>query len=134
MHQISARTRIFRYMSKISVPKNLFTNIMHRIDGEQVHKVMRRRFFAVSSLCAVIAAFLIPAVSVVQQEFAQTGLVEYLSLIVSDFGEVVANWQDYLLGILESVPVTGIIELLTGVFMLLISLKFASRYHRAAIS
>src|SRR3989338_679254 len=105
---------------------HLFDNVLRRI-GHEKQRVVRRRFAFFSLTLASSAIGAIPAFQWVMSSFAESGSLEFLSLIFSDFGTVSAYWRSFGFALLESLPVLGIIALLGAVFVFLQSLRLASR-------
>ncbi|MEK7211972.1 MAG: hypothetical protein AAB731_05050 [Patescibacteria group bacterium] len=73
-----------------------------------------------------LAAFF-PVLRALMADISVSGLIHYISLVFSDTGVVMASGGDYLLLIVESLPVLGITELLIIMFIFLGSLRLTSR-------
>jgi len=115
--------KLFTHLESPEPPAGLFAKIMARIHEEERLLSIKRRLFLSSTTVLISAGALIPVVNAFQTEFAQSGLFQFLSLLLFDLGSVAANWQDFGLAILESLPAMSMMALLITMFVLLWSLK-----------
>jgi hypothetical protein len=97
---------------------------MARIQEEKLLLSVKKRLILFSATILASVGILIPGVSVFQAEFAQSGFSQFLSLIFSDLGAVTANWQNFGLALLESLPAISMIAFLTTMLVFLWSLKY----------
>lgn len=118
--------KFFTHPAPPEPPDDLFDKIARRIREEE-RRTFKRRLTIFSIALALSAAAFIPAFRAVETELAESGFVEFSSLLFSDSGAVLAYWQSFVFALLESLPTTGLIALLAAVFALLQSLKFFSR-------
>jgi hypothetical protein len=58
--------------------------------------------------------------------FVQTPTSHYLALVFTDFGLIAANWQDYSLGVLGSLPLGTFFILLASVLGSMLLVDFAA--------
>lgn len=72
----------------------------------------------------------IPAYSYMSSEIARTGFSEFLYLMYSDSTLVIINWQEMVFTILESLPIVGMVVILTLALTLLASLRMIARTSR----
>ncbi|MEK7649824.1 MAG: hypothetical protein AAB367_02615 [Patescibacteria group bacterium] len=63
-------------------------------------------------------------------EIARTGFSEFLYLMYSDSAFVITNWQEMIFTILESLPIVGMVAILTLALTLLASLRMIARSSR----
>ncbi|MBI4991682.1 MAG: hypothetical protein HZB99_00490 [Candidatus Harrisonbacteria bacterium] len=115
--------KLFTHFTPPEPPEGLFDKIIARIREEEQLLFVKRRLILFSIAVVVSATAFIPAINAFQQEFAQSGFSQFLSLIFSDLGSVMANWQDFGLAILESLPAVSIITFLATTLIFLWSLK-----------
>jgi hypothetical protein len=106
-----------------SVPREkLFPSIMKRLQREERKRAFRRlAFFSAcfaGSLSAVFFAFLY-----FEKGLADSGFVQFFSLIFTDFSVIVHYWQIFSLTLIEAVPVAATSFLLLAGLALLLSLK-----------
>ena len=115
--------KLFTHLEPPEPPAGLLNKIMARIREEELLLSIRKRLILFSSVVLMSAGAFIPVINAFQAEFAQSGFSQFLSLIFSDFGSVMANWQDFGLTILESLPAMSLIALLTTALVFLWSSK-----------
>jgi len=119
--------KIFTNLKSPKPPENLFNKVMSRIRQEKNLLTVKRRMAVfsaglISSAVAIIASF-----RVVESEMIKSGFIQFASLIFSDMGTVLSNWQNFVLALLESLPVVSIAVFLLTIFAFLQSLKFLAR-------
>jgi hypothetical protein len=105
----------------------LFNKIMHRIHKEQRLRIIRRRIAIFSVIFVASLTAFIPAFHALQKSITESGFMQFLSLLFSDFEIVVAYWQNFALSLLESLPVLNLIMFLAVVLALLESIKFLTK-------
>ncbi len=129
--KIKGRTKrravfVFIYM-RIELPEGILDRIMARIREERRLLVFKRRLmlYSIGAIGSFIA--LVPAFGAMWTELAQSGLAQFISLIFSDTGAVLAFWDVFVLSILESLPAFSIVVVLATLFVFLGSLKLLAR-------
>ena len=85
----------------------LFKAVMERLDRERRLSALRHRLIAANIFLGVCVVCSIPLFRAVAGEFARSGFVQYLSLLLSDFKTVSVYWQDLVLSLAESLPVAS---------------------------
>jgi hypothetical protein len=143
MHQKASLFRIYcmtynfekhEKSDNYAVPEGLFDKVMFRIKIEQRLAIVRRRvIFVVVAFITGLISF-IPVWGTFSRAYAQSGFGQYLQLLFSDFSSVIAHWQDYSLGLLESFPVISTVELLSVIFIVLLTLRFVFKYSKELLS
>jgi len=111
---------------EIKIPRGLFDKVMSRIHTEEKIAKQRRLIF-LSLIFVSSLVMLFPSFKMLKEGVAQSGFIQFLSLIFSDFDVVLAYWRNFALVLLEALPVAGLAAFLTSVFILLGSLKFLVR-------
>ncbi|MDP2655107.1 MAG: hypothetical protein Q8P17_00905 [bacterium] len=96
---------------------------MARIREEELLLSVKKRLILFSATVLASVGILIPVAGAFQAEFVQSDFSQFLSLMFSDLGAVTANWQDFGLALLESLPAAGLIAFLATTLVLLWSLK-----------
>lgn len=115
--------KLFFHFRQPELPNGLLDRVINRINKERKLISVRRRLVIFSFIfIASIAAF-VPALKMVEAELANSRFVEFFSLLFSDTNIVMAYWQNFVLSLLEALPVTSLIILLFVMFMLLESAK-----------
>lgn len=105
-------------------PKGLFNKIMARIQEERRLLTIKRRITIFSLGVVGSAVALIPTFKMVQTGLYESGFLYFFSLIFSDFGTVVSYWQNFIMSLLETLPVINLVILLIIIFIFMESLKF----------
>ncbi len=109
-------------------PKQLFERIITRLKMEKKLAVSRRRMlYFVFILAGTFAGFIVTCAAL-QNILVQSELLKILSLVFSDPKVVLANWQDFGLFVLESLPAISLAIFFVALFVLLGSLKYAVKY------
>lgn len=106
--------------------KILFEKIMLRIWAERNKIAIKRKIVIFSVILAVSFAGLFPVVKATYSGFVNSGFTQLFSLIFSDTSVVIGLWQNFVLSLLETLPINGI--LITGVLVVIFfgSLRFLS--------
>ncbi|PIU75295.1 MAG: hypothetical protein COS76_01545 [Candidatus Portnoybacteria bacterium CG06_land_8_20_14_3_00_39_12] len=104
--------------------KRLFNEIMLRIKTEQRKAIVRRKIAIFSFVLVVSLSGFIPALGMAWTDLADSGFVQLFSLAFSDTKIMMTYWQNYLLSLLESLPITGLMVVGISLLALLGSLKF----------
>ena len=108
----------------IEPPERLYLGILARIESEK-RRIARIRLAFFGVVAAASLAAIIPSFQYAAREFAQSGFYEYLFLLFSDSGAVLASWREFALSLAESLPITEITIFLIMVFVFLVSAKLA---------
>ena len=89
----------------------------------------RQRFYAIIKVSVSLAGLTVSggllflAAAELSRQLAQSGMLRILSLVFSDTWLILANWQTFVLSILESLPIGPIILVASGALIALTSLK-----------
>lgn len=104
---------------------HLADRIIGRIAAERRRALVRRIAFFSAGAIASTAAF-VPSLLALRTAAAESGFVQYLSLLFSDGGAVAAIWQDFAYALMESLPAASIASCLTAFLLLFASLTILS--------
>ncbi len=119
--------KLFAHIESPELPENLFGKIMQRINQERRLSVLKRKLAVISFMTTCSLAAFIPVFRMAQAEFSQSGFFQFFSLIFSDFGTIITQWQSFIFTLLESLPLVSITALLAVIFVFLLSLKILTR-------
>ena len=119
--------KLFTHLKKVEPVPELFGQIMDRIHKEQNLAVIQRRFIFFSMGLAISIAAFIPAFKMVRAGFIESGFAEYFLLLFSDSEIIAVHWQDYVLSLLESLPVMSLIIFSAVTLLFLESLKLLAK-------
>ena len=107
-------------------PEGLYEKVILRLKKEQrLFAIKRLAVFGLTTIGSAIA--FIPAFLAVQTNFAESGFMQFFSLLFSDFEIVIIYWQNFTFSLLEALPVMSLIALLGTILIFLESLKFLTR-------
>ncbi len=104
-------------------PADLFDRIVFAIDRRR-RVYARLKFGGFSLLSAASLSLMFFAFGELGRQINQAGTLKFLSLIFSDLEIVLANWQEFSLSFLESLPILPITLSLAGILILLFAVKF----------
>lgn len=106
--------------------EKLSAKIMLRIRKEQKILAIKRAF--IFSLTAISSAVVfIFALKMVGDGVAESGFLQFFSLLFSDFRIVIIHWKSFVFSLLESLPAMGLVILCVAVFGFFGSLKFLTK-------
>ncbi|MDD4990128.1 MAG: hypothetical protein PHW31_02350 [Candidatus Pacebacteria bacterium] len=100
---------------------------MLRIKTEQKRMVLKQKIVGFSLVLTVSFLGLIPAIKMAYSGFVESGFVQIFSLAFSDTSIIMIYWQNFVLSLLESLPITGLLATGFSLFVILGSLKFLSK-------
>jgi hypothetical protein len=119
--------KLFTHLPAPEPPAGLAEAVIGRIRLERRLSAVKARLIALAfGLVGSLAAAVFAARSV-WQAMTESGLPQFLSLLFSDADAIVTYWGDFALGVLESLPVGGLILFLAAVACALGALRFAAR-------
>lgn len=84
----------------------------------------RRAFIASAALLPISGVAFAMSLWYAAQAFAQSGFVEYVSLVLSDTDAVIAYWGEFLYSVVEAVPFGALSASLALLVCVLITLRF----------
>lgn len=101
------------------MPVDLLSKIMTRIHNEQQIAVAKRHLviWTVGLLGSLVALW--PAIATLSKSLTETGFGQYFKLIFTDTGIIFAQWETYLLSLLENLPTFGLMEILGVILVVL---------------
>lgn len=104
----------------------LFDKVIGRIQQFQRDKrvkAVKRRIFVFSALSLISLIAFVPAFSTMKLNMTESGFLNFISLLFSDFKVVMSYWQNFTMSLLESLPVVNLVLVFFLVFSFLWSLK-----------
>lgn len=127
---------LFTHLRSVEPRVDLLDRIMNRIDTEKMlvptFRVKIRLILAIIGACAAMT-FIVPLWNIFQNDMAQSGFAQFVSLLFSDLDTVVNVWQDYAFSLIESLPLLSLTAILSTVLLLLFALKYLARDMRAIV-
>lgn len=110
--------KIYESIEKKEPDSDLLANIMLKISREQ-RLGLYRKMAAHASVSALSLGLLLSSFYYIYTNLAQSAFFDLLSLFFSDFGIVLSFWQDYLLSVLESLPLMSLMIFFASTLLLL---------------
>jgi len=87
---------------------DLYDRVINRINHEEKFMILKRRLILRSAGLLLSIFALIPLGIRLFSDIASSGFTQFLSLLFSDFSIVMANIGDYVLSLLELMPVLSL--------------------------
>ncbi len=123
--------KLFAHVRHKEPPKGLYQAIIGRISIEASTQA-RRRSYLFGALSVISLGAFIPALQYAVSGLSQSGLNNYLSLLLSDGQTMLLYWKDFALAVTDSVPLMSITASLAALFVFLGSVKALVSTLRAA--
>ncbi len=114
--------KLFGDLSQITPPANLHDCILLRIDQERKYISKRNLFFSGTLSVLSFIIFILAFQFTVQESF-QMSFYNYIYLMSSDGGILISYWREFILSLVESVSLLGVIILGFGMIGFLGSFK-----------
>ena len=128
--QAALEQAIKKHLGSAQMPEfsnYLFEKIVKRVDYEQNLKTLKPKLWAGVAVLAGSLGLLAFALSVFVKAFGQTPTSHFFALSFTDFGVVMANWQDFLLSILESLPLGALVFFLSACLASVFLIDFSKK-------
>ena len=113
----------------IKPPKRLFWVIIERLKLEKNLKIFKEKFSIFLAALIISIILVATAIFIFNSELAGSESGSLFSLLFSDTGIVLSYYKNFVLAILESMPVTSIIFSLAAIVLVMISLRFVVGYY-----
>ncbi len=114
------------FFNKEHAPQGLFEKILARIYDERLLRAKRWLVLIVSGLIVgfgvVVAVF-----QSMEASFVDSGFAELISLMFSDFYIIAADWRNFGIAVLESLPTFDVIAFLGVTLSIMYLLTFFAR-------
>jgi len=119
--------KLFTALKQPEMNPLLFNQVIHSIQKEKKLLIFKKRaiIFSVITFCSIL--MFLPSFRILQAELTKSGLMQFTSLLFSDFTIITNQWQNFSLSILEALPVLSLIMFLATALLFLESLKLFIR-------
>lgn len=97
-------------LKSIDPPAGLFEKIILAIKQEQELRQTRKILSIFLSLLIISVVALPISAIMLAAQIENSGILYFISTMISDMGHSLALWQDFSLAILESLPITGMLS------------------------
>lgn len=109
--------------------KELLERILQRISYEKQRKMKRRFFFSMAGVILSIIVFIL-IWPFVYNDFVSSGFAYFLFVIFSHPALMINYLKDFALALLESLPIFGLLLLLSNLIILMIFLRLFIKIRR----
>ena len=111
-----------RKREKVTKEK-LLQSVLLRIRKEERSRTMRRDLaYAGAFFASLVALFF--SWNVFRAEIVQSGFIQLASLFLSDTAIILTDWRNFVLSILEALPVVAITALFSSLWLAILFLKY----------
>ena len=115
--------KLFTHLKPPESPTGLFGRIMLAISREQELQNTRKLAFVFLALL-VISLIAAPFSWIFfSGQMTESGILQFMSIAISDLGIFFAFWQDFSLAIVESLPVMGITVFVANMILVVFTLR-----------
>lgn len=113
---------LFKKTKLIEPPADLFDKIIAAIKREK--ELQRTKKILISSFSLLIASFVAMPFSFnfFIEQLRNSGVIYFISIVLSDFKVFLSFWQDFTLAILESLPIFPLLVFMGNLFFLTFTL------------
>lgn len=115
--------KLFTHLTPPEPPTGLFDRILLAIKREQELRNTKRLAFGFLALLAISLITAPFSWTLFSGQMAESGVLQFISAAVSDFGTFLSIWPDSLMAIAESLPVTGIVLFTVNMILAVFTLR-----------
>jgi len=116
-------------ISPTKPPKRLFWVVIKRLKLEKNLKIFKEKFSIFLTVLIISIILVAAAIFIFNSELAESESGFLFSLLFSDTGIVLSYYKNFVLAVLESMPVVSINASLAAILLLTISLRFVVGYY-----
>lgn len=115
--------KLFTRLKPVEPPTGLFDRIIFAIKREQ--EIQHTKRVALGFLALFLVSIIATPFSwmVLVKQAENSGIFYFISLAVSDMGVLVLLWQSFILAILESLPVMGIVLFTANIAVVIFTIR-----------
>jgi hypothetical protein len=119
--------QLFTHLDSPNPPAYLLPKIMQAIADEKQPAIFKGKLVIFSLMAIFSVAAAVYALVLFKTGAAESGFWQFISLLFSDYQVVVTAWQNYLLSLIETLPLTSLILLLSSILIFCESIKLLSK-------
>jgi hypothetical protein len=130
-HTKNTYEKLFSHLGDVPTPDGLAHAVVARVAFERKRSVQRRRvLFGGLSLTSLVA--FVPTISMLMQDVASTGFLQYSTLLLSDSSIVLRYGTTFALSLAETLPIvsTSLLLALTSLFIWSVTQTFHYSPHK----
>ncbi len=114
---------LFKQSDPPGPDRRLLDSVMAAVARERRRDLFFRRLPLLGSGLAMSGAAAAYAVVLAVADASRSGLAGFLSMIVTDTGAVFASWKDYLLSLIDALPVVPLAGVCAALFVFFVLLR-----------
>ena len=115
--------KLFTNLTPPEPPAGLFDRIFLAIKREQELRSSKRLAFGFLALLAVSFIAAPFSWTLFSGQMAESGVLQFISVAVSDLGTFFSIWPDSVMAVAESLPVTGIVLFTVNMILAVFTLR-----------
>ncbi len=115
--------KLFTRLEPPEPPAGLFDRIILAIKREQELRNTKRLAFGFLALLIVSLAAAPFSWSFFSGQIAESGVLQFMSIAISDFGVFFSLWPEAVMAVAESLPVMGIVIFAINIIMAVFTLR-----------
>jgi len=115
--------KLFTHLEPPELPAGLFDRILLAIKREQELRSTKRLAFGFLTLLLVSLATLPFSWTLFSEQMAESGILQFISIAISDLKTFLSMWPDSVMAIAESLPVTGIVLFTVNMILAVFTLR-----------
>ena len=119
--------KIFSHIDHPALPDGILARVLSRIESEKGLIAARKKIFWLSAFSAASLSVIIFSWTSFQAGASESGLFQLASLAFTDFSAIASHYQDFILSIVEALPMLAIVGLLAGALVFIESLSALAR-------
>lgn len=108
--------------SLIEPSQNLKSSIINKIKIEETKRTIYKMVFSSVASLASVSVAIIFIINIIN-DASQSGLTNYLSLLLSDGASILSYWQSYVLSVAESLPIIPITIVVASILIFVWSIS-----------
>ena len=115
--------KLFTNLTPPEPPAGLFDRIFLAIKREQELRSSKRLAFGFLALLAVSLIATPFSWTLFSGQMAESGVLQFISVAISDLGTFLSIWPDSVMAIAESLPITGIVLFTVNMILAVFTLR-----------
>jgi hypothetical protein len=115
--------KLFTHLEPPEPPAGLFERILLAIKHEQELRKTKRLAFGFLALLLVSVATLPFSWTLFSRQMAESGILQFISVAIGDFGTFLSMWPDFVMAIAESLPVIDIVIFTLNMILVIFTLR-----------
>ncbi len=115
--------KLFTHLEPPEPPAGLFDRIILAIKREQELRSTKRLALGFLALLAISFTAAPFSWTFFSGQMAESGVIQFISIAISDLGTFISLWPDSIMAVAESFPVTGIVLFTINMILAVFTLR-----------